>query len=69
VRVYDTTNFQQVWKMEIPEGGVYTVDFRADGQALAVGGFDGEVRLFNPADGKLITKFVPMQIKSQTAAK
>lgn len=69
VRVYDTTNFQQVWKVEVPEGGVYTVDFRADGQALAVGGFDGEVRLLNPADGKLITKFVPMQIKTQTAAK
>jgi mono/diheme cytochrome c family protein len=69
VRVYDTTNYQQVWKVEVPEGGVYTVDFRADGQALAIGGFDGEVRLFNPADGKLITKFVPMQIKTQTAAK
>lgn len=69
VRVYDTANFQQVWKVEIPEGGVYSVDFRPDGQALAVAGFDGEVRLLNPADGKLITKFLPMQIKTQTASK
>ncbi|WP_254508384.1 WD40 domain-containing protein [Anatilimnocola floriformis] len=68
VRVYDTTNFQQVWKVEVPEGGVYTVDFRADGQSLAVGGFDGEVRLLNTADGSLITKFLPVTIK-QTAAK
>lgn len=69
VRVYDTANFQQVWKVEIAEGGVYTVDFRADGQALAVGGFDGEVRLLNAADGKLITKFLPVTIKTQTASK
>ncbi len=63
VRVYDTANFQQVWKVEIPEGGVYSVDFRADGSSLAVGGFDGEVRLLNAADGKLLSKFLPMQIK------
>jgi len=69
VRVYETTNFQQVWKAEIAEGGVYTIDFRPDGQSLAVGGFDGEVRLLNAADGKLLTKFLPVTIKTQTAAK
>lgn len=69
VRVYDSTNFQQVWKAEIPEGGVYSVDFRPDNQALAVAGFDGEIRLLNVADGKLITKFLPVEVKTATAAK
>lgn len=69
VRVYDTTSFQQVWKAEIAEGGVYSVDFRPDNHALAVAGFDGEIRLLNVADGKLITKFLPVEIKTATVAK
>jgi WD40 repeat protein len=69
VRVYDTANSQQVWKAEIAEGGVYSVDFRPDNQILAVAGFDGEIRLLNVADGKLITKFLPVEIKTATAAK
>ncbi|QDU27974.1 WD domain, G-beta repeat [Anatilimnocola aggregata] len=68
VRVYDTTSFQQLWKLEIPEGGIYSVDFRPDGQTLAIAGFDGEVRLVNAADGKLISKFLPIEIKTATAA-
>ena len=69
VRVYDTTSFQQLWKLEIAEGGVYSVDFRPDGQTLAIAGFDGEVRLVNSADGKLLSKFLPIEIKTVTAAK
>ncbi|WP_425619428.1 WD40 repeat domain-containing protein [Anatilimnocola sp. NA78] len=69
VRVYDTTSFQPLWKLEVPEGGVYSVDFRPNGQTLAVAGFDGEVRLVNVADGKLLSKFLPIEIKTVTAAK
>lgn len=69
VRVYDSASFNQLWKTEIPEGGVYAVDFRPDGETLAVAGFDGEVRLYNAADGKLVTKFLPVQIRTATAAK
>jgi WD40 repeat protein len=69
VRVYDAASFQQLWKAEIPEGGVYAVDFRPDGGSLAVCGFDGEVRLYHTTDGSLLTKFLPVQIKTVTAAK
>lgn len=51
-------------------GPVFAVAFRPDGKQVAVGGFDGQVRLFNTADGKLVKQFVPVSVMSeQTAAK
>jgi hypothetical protein len=43
----------------MPQGGQYGLAFRPDGQALAVAGADGMVRLLNPADGAQITEFAP----------
>src|SRR5580765_8203292 len=45
VRVYNAADGAVVWKAEIPEGGIYTVDFSPDGATVAAGGFDGDVRL------------------------
>src|SRR5205823_3631965 len=57
-----------VWKAEVPEGGMYTVDFSPDGATVAAGGFDGDVRLYNAADGTLIKRFTPVQVTGQSVA-
>jgi WD40 repeat protein/mono/diheme cytochrome c family protein len=62
VRVYNAADGALVWKAEIPEGGMYTVDFSPDGNTVATGGFDGDVRLYNAADGTLIKRFTPVEI-------
>lgn len=59
VRVYNSDNAQQISKMEDVGGPVYAVDFNHDGTVVATGGFDGYVRLFDAATGKLIKKFSP----------
>ena len=58
-----------LWKSEVPEGGIYTVDFNQDGSTVVAAGFDGDVRLLSATDGKLLKKFTPVEIKPAVAAK
>ena len=67
VRVYNVADGAMVWKLEVPEGGIYTVDFSPDGSTVSAGGFDGDVRLINAADGALRTRFTPVQITPAVA--
>jgi WD40 repeat protein len=49
---------------------VYAVAFRPDGKQVAIGGFDGMIRLFDVASGKLAKEFVPVKLTPPaTAAK
>jgi WD40 repeat protein len=51
------------------KGVLHTVAFRPDGQAVAVGGFDGTVRLYEIPSGKLLTAFVPVPLSKRAAAR
>jgi hypothetical protein len=42
---------------------VYAVAFRPDGKLVATAGFDGLVRLTDPATGKLVKEFVPVPMR------
>ena len=50
-------------------GPVYAVAYRPDGKQVAVGGFDGKVRLFDAKTGKLVKAFIPVTISRATAAR
>jgi WD40 repeat protein/mono/diheme cytochrome c family protein len=68
VRVYKADDGAVLWQVDVPEGGMYTVDFSPDGKTVAAGGFDGDVRLYNAADGTPIKRFTPVQVTGQTVA-
>jgi WD40 repeat protein len=68
VRVYNAADGAVVWKAEVPEGGIYTVDFSPDGKTIAAGGFDGDVRLYNAADGQPLKRFTPVEVANHAAA-
>ncbi|MBC7852574.1 MAG: c-type cytochrome [Pirellulaceae bacterium] len=67
--VYNAADGAVLWKSEVAEGGIYTVDFTPDGGTVLAAGFDGDVRLHNVADGKLLKKFTPVEVKPAVAAK
>ncbi|ADB17053.1 Planctomycete cytochrome C [Pirellula staleyi DSM 6068] len=68
VRVYAAADGAEKWKLAVPEGGQYSVDFSRDGNTLAVAGFDGDIRLLKVADGSLMTKFTPVEVMPSTVA-
>jgi WD40 repeat protein len=67
-RVYQVTDTKPVCKLEGQRGGVFAVAFRPDGKEVASAGFDGVVRLNDPATGKLIREFVPCPLKERATA-
>jgi WD40 repeat protein len=44
------------------QGPVFAVAYKPDGSAIATGGFDGTVRLYDPKTGDLVKQFVPVPI-------
>lgn len=68
VQLYNAADGAVVWKTEVPEGGIYTVDFSPDGATVVAGGFDGDVRLYKSADGSLIKRFTPVTVTTPTIA-
>lgn len=58
VRVYQTADAKQVSQLEGSLPSVYALSWRPDGATVAAAGFDGTVRLFDPATGKPKGQFV-----------
>lgn len=60
VQVFQTADAKVVSKMDKQVGPVFTLAFSPDNKTLAIGGFDGMVRLVDPATGKILKEFSPM---------
>jgi WD40 repeat protein/mono/diheme cytochrome c family protein len=67
-RVYQIADGKLLAKLEGQRGGVFAVAFRPDGKEIASAGFDGVVRINDPATGKLIREFVPCPLNPQATA-
>jgi mono/diheme cytochrome c family protein len=68
IRVYKADDGAVLWQVDVPEGGMYAVDFSPDGNTVVAGGFDGDVRLLSAADGKLIKRFTPIEVTGAAVA-
>lgn len=67
VRVYQTADGKVISRTQGQIGPVFAVAFRPDGKQSAVAGFDGKVRLIDPATGKVIKDFIPVPLARTTA--
>jgi WD40 repeat protein len=61
-RVYNVNDGKLIAKLEGQKGAVFAAAYRPDGKEVATAGFDGVVRLNDPATGKLIKEFVPVPV-------
>jgi WD40 repeat protein len=68
VRVYQEADAKLVSRFAHEHGAVYTVAFRPASQEVAVGGFDGLVRIYNPDSGALVREFMPVPLSAAGAA-
>jgi WD40 repeat protein len=62
IRVFRTADGTQISKLDGQPGAVYSISWRPDGKVLASAGFDGVVRLSDPATGKVIKAFTPVPL-------
>ena len=69
VRVYQTEDAKLVSKLPVPQGGVFAVAFHPQASQLASAGFDGVIRLSDPATGQLIKEFPAVPLSPAVAAK
>jgi len=67
IRVYKTADGALVSKFDGQPSPVFTVAYAPDGKTIAAAGFDGTLRLIDPANGKLIKEFVPVPLKAAVA--
>jgi mono/diheme cytochrome c family protein len=68
IRVFRTVDATQVSKLEGQPGPVYSISWKPDGTVLASAGFDGMVRLSDPATGKVIRSFMPVPLVTTATA-
>jgi DNA-binding beta-propeller fold protein YncE/mono/diheme cytochrome c family protein len=62
-RVYEVDTGKRVSTFETVKTPVYSVAFNPNGKLVATAGFDGIVRLSDPATGKRVKEFVPVPVK------
>jgi WD40 repeat protein len=54
-------------ELEMQQGEIFAVAFSPDGKQVAAAGFDGQVRIYNTADGKLLREFVPVPLEEKAS--
>jgi WD40 repeat protein len=69
VNVYDGESGALVAACKGHQAGIYALAFSPTGDRLATGGFDGRVRIYNPATGELIKEFVPVPISEAVSSR
>lgn len=68
LRLFNTDDAKQLVKFDAGLAGIYTLAWKADGKELALSGFDGIVRIFDPVTGKPIRQFLSVPITASATA-
>jgi WD40 repeat protein len=68
-RIYETETGKLLHELPDIKSPIFAVAFRPDGKQVAIGGFDGQVRLYDAESGHLVKSFIPVPITDKTAAR
>lgn len=69
VWVYKTSDPAPVLKLKAQEGCVHSLAWHPKNGQLAVGGFEGAIRLYEMPAGKEVSKFIPVPLTHKAAAR
>jgi dipeptidyl aminopeptidase/acylaminoacyl peptidase len=65
VRVYQVDDGKRLSRCEGTYGPIHAVAFRPEGQQVATAGFDGLIRIYETASGKLIKEFIAVPLAAK----
>jgi WD40 repeat protein len=68
-RIYETETGKLLHELPDIKSPIFAVAFRPDGKQVALGGFDGNVKLYDAETGGLVKSFIPVPLTDKTAAK
>ena len=64
VRGFETDSGKELWKLDLPESGVFALAVRPDGNQLAAAGADGMIRLLDAASGEIELTINPVELEA-----
>ena len=64
IRGFETDSGKELWKLDLPESGVFALAVRPDGNQLAAAGADGMIRFIDSASGKILNTVNPVQLEA-----
>src|SRR5690606_21000546 len=67
VLVAQTEDAKLLAKVDVVEGGMFSVTFHPTGRYVAAAGFDGVVRTIDVVTGQVVNKFVPVELTEAVA--
>jgi WD40 repeat protein len=67
-RIYETDSGKLLQELPDIKSPIFAVAFRPDGKQVAIGGFDGNVKLYDAETGQLVKSFIPVPITAEKTA-
>ena len=69
VRCFEVDSGKQLWSREFPQNPIYAVSSSPDGSEIAVGGYDGVLRLLKISSGEISRKFTVAPVRGNDKGK
>jgi WD40 repeat protein len=65
VRLHDSKEAKRVATLKGHDGAVFALAFHPTDKEIAVGGFDGTIRVYDTAKGELLRSFIPVPLSKE----
>jgi WD40 repeat protein len=63
-RVFNTQDKKRIASLKGHEGAIFAIAYHPKTNQVVTGGYDGKLRVFDPAKGDLLNSFVPVPLKA-----
>ena len=63
LKIFNVGDAKEIANVDLLSGGLFTCDFSPNGKEVAAAGFDGQVRIIDASNGKMIKTLTPVPLE------